>query len=335
MSAAFDILNSFKNTLFFVISALYLYSLCLPGIVDPVAMYGWQILQWGWISAPAIISWYANPLLWATLIVANTRFKKTAILLSIVTVLVGLQALPFQGTKLIRGFSLAGTPGYFAAGYYVWLIVLLLTVGYALMSVYCDKHKDDTSVWPMIASPKIKTHVWRAACLLFICIVGSVYLIPSCKQLTYFKGGQGGGERFATNGCVIVAVSRDEFTYFHQLEGVDIHTFTPILDKNGNGTEFAKDKNNVYANNTTNQKLASIDADSFEVLSDKDGNGSMFLKDKAHIYSSRAPLDPLMVDDVDMNSFVVVDSRHAEDNKHLFYVQSIYENAGVVEVSPK
>jgi hypothetical protein len=167
-------LQSRSTVILFVALALYASSLELPGLVmrddrlilttvtygpngHPIyAVMGRDILLTGWLGPT--FSWYANPIAFFTLVFLIIRFKKTALVFSILAVIISLTAFRITNYDFTTSTAhscyvdtltpatnpACSTVDHLGIGYFVWLFSLLLLVLYCAMHLQLGRSQIPT-----------------------------------------------------------------------------------------------------------------------------------------------------------------------------------------------
>ena len=101
---------------------LYAVSLLLPGIAD---IPGWFILLVGGVPhSLANLTWFANPVLFASWVATGVRFKKTGLVLALCALVIAASFIGFSGKVVIDATGVP-KPVQLGPGYFLWLISML------------------------------------------------------------------------------------------------------------------------------------------------------------------------------------------------------------------
>lgn len=128
-------------------------------------------------------------------------------------------------------------------------------------------------------------------------------------------------------------VIKNEKVFFGNeiISDADADTFKVI-----NGI-LAKDKNNVYFNGIKVQLLDKINLDETRIIYTNDSYSPVyFLKDKKNIYalySSSEDAEIKILDEVDYNSFKVINTFLMKDKNNLFYYEISYNSFNIINTS--
>lgn len=128
----------------YAMMVFYGVSLLLPGLISGEGtMYGYQVLQIGWLGIfTGVFSWYGYILGIVVFILLRKGKSIAALKYSVVSLFLGLQALYLQMTNAQVTVSEGGgsdswvnNMGELSTGYYLWILVLILLVIQCLVAI--------------------------------------------------------------------------------------------------------------------------------------------------------------------------------------------------------
>lgn len=142
----------------YVTVALYFYSLILPGFMQTnevgqvITSTGVQVLMMGWLGIFAgVFCWYGYALGLVSFFLLHIKSFKWAFILSVVGLIMGLQAIYLQETNAQINFLDSYNTwdrgmGQLASGYYLWLLALgLLVVQSAIAYMLNTRQKHNSN----------------------------------------------------------------------------------------------------------------------------------------------------------------------------------------------
>lgn len=130
------------KALSFLLGAAYVISLFLPSSTDSGDGNGLLVLMMGWIGPlVGIFSWYANPLWVGALHALLLEKYKRAVLLSVISILLGSQYFVMYLLNIKTSFIDSERVVEPGSGYWLWMLVLVLTCIFSVAELLSKDEK--------------------------------------------------------------------------------------------------------------------------------------------------------------------------------------------------